>query len=155
MHVLGNSRHFWHESHSAQFCWTSTSIAVSFSFFFLLFSAVATLSFCAQPSVLPKSCRFFTTVFSTSPPTLGANSCAKTILRTHDIDKSVRVLPNWATSLRQYYDLCHTPADQFSRAFKTARQRRDRARRRFPKFQMFESRWPPAPRLPRGSEASH
>ena len=29
------------------------------------------------------------------------------------------------------------------------------ARRRFPKFQMFESRWPPAPRLPRGGEASH
>jgi len=29
------------------------------------------------------------------------------------------------------------------------------ARRRFPKFQMFQSRWPPAPRLPRGGEASH
>ena len=29
------------------------------------------------------------------------------------------------------------------------------ARRKFPKFQMFESRWPPALRLPRGGEASH
>jgi len=29
------------------------------------------------------------------------------------------------------------------------------ARRRFPKFQMFESRWPPAPKLPQGGEASH
>jgi len=76
--------------------------------------------------VLPKSCRFFITVFSASPPTLGASFCAKTIPRTHDVDKSVRVLPNWATSLRQYYDLCHTPADQFCRVSKTARQRRDR-----------------------------
>jgi len=76
--------------------------------------------------VLPKPCRFFTTVFSASPPTLGASLGAKTILRIHDVAKSVRVLPSWATSLQQYYDLCHTPADQFSRASKTARQRRDR-----------------------------
>ena len=81
---------------------------------------------CEIPGVLPKFCRFFTTVFSASPPTLGTSSCAKTILRTHDVDKSVRVLPSWATSRRQYYDLYHTPADQFSRASKTARQRRDR-----------------------------
>jgi len=61
-------------------------------FFFLssLFCC-STLSFCAQPSVLPKSCRVFITVFSTSPPTLDGNSCAKTILRTHSVDKSVRV----------------------------------------------------------------
>ena len=95
---------------------------LSSSFSFLLLD----LSFCAQPSVLPKSCRFFTTVFSASPPTLEASFCAKTILRTHDVAKSVRDLSSWATSLRQYYDLCHTPADQFSRASKTARQRRDR-----------------------------
>ena len=111
----------------------SGEITLDFGFyccivFFLLPSlfCCSTLSFCAQPSVLPKSCRFFTTVFSASPPTLGASFCAKTILRTHDVVKSVRVLPSWATSLRQYYDLCNTPADQFSRVSNTARQRRDR-----------------------------
>jgi len=71
---------------------------------------------------LPKSCHFFTTVFSASPPTLGASFCAKPILSNHDVAKSVRVLQSWATSLQQYYDLFHTPAD----SSKSARQRRDR-----------------------------
>ena len=109
-----------------------------------------TLSFLAQPSVLPKSCRFLGTVFSASPPTIGASSCAKTILRTHDVDKSVRVLTNWTTSLRQYYDLWHTPADSSPEPAKPHVSVVIDARRRFPKFQMFESRWPPAPRLRRG-----
>ena len=162
MHVLGNSRYSWHESHSVQFSSTSASIVVAcwgYSWintlklkknnccivFFLRPSlfCCSTLSFCAQPSVLAKSCRFFTTFFSASPPTLGASFCAKTILRTHVVAKSVRGLPCWATSLRQYCDLWHTPTDQFSRASKTAPQRCDRCQTQVSET---ESRWPPAPR---------
>ena len=77
MHVLGNSRYFWHESHSVQFSSISASIVVAcwgYSWintlklkknnrcivFFLRPSlfCYSTLSFCAQPSVCQNPAAF-------------------------------------------------------------------------------------------------
>ena len=61
----------------AQFCWTSASIAGIVFFLLLSLFCCSTLSFCAQPSVLSKSCRFFTTVFVERPYRSTVNGVAK------------------------------------------------------------------------------
>ena len=155
MHVLGNSRHFCHETHSAQFSSTSASIVVWFSFFLLLFSGARHCRCAHNPPCCQNPAAF--SLLSSVPlhSHLGQASVRKRSLASMLLPK----VWGFCRAGRPHCDSTMTsaihplisspepPKPHTSVVIDT--------RCRFPKFQMFESRWPPAPRPPRGGEPSH
>ena len=152
MHVLGNSRHFWHESHSAKFSWTSASIAVSFSFVFLLFSAAPHCRSAHNPPCCQNPATFSLLFSVPLHPHLGQAFVQNWSFAPMMLPK----VWGFCRAGQPYCDSTMTsailPLIISPEPPKVHVSVVIDARRRFPKSQMFESRWPPAPRPPRGGE---